>query len=144
MSEAKADVVAVVNTSGSEREKVLATQAQEASEKVLSLEKELESAVARLDGAMKEGAEAQMAVARAESAEKEAGSLREQLEGKANEIRDLEEDVRKVREEMEAFSKANGSEREAMLAHELKEATEKAVAVSVSYTHLTLPTNLCV
>ena len=79
IGQAKADVVGVVNSSGSERERMLAAQAQEASEKVLWLEKELESAVAKLDGAMKQGAEAQMAVARAESAEKEAGSLREQL-----------------------------------------------------------------
>ena len=79
---AKADVVVVVNTSGSEREKVLAAQDQESSETVLSLEKELEPDVANLDGAMKQGDEAQMAVDRAESVEKEAASLREQLEGK--------------------------------------------------------------
>jgi predicted nucleic acid-binding Zn-ribbon protein len=61
IGQAKADVVSVVNSSGSEREKMLAAQSQEASEKVMSLEKELESAVAKLDGAMKQGAEAEMA-----------------------------------------------------------------------------------
>ena len=121
IGQAKADVVGVVNSSGSEREKMLAAQSPEASEKVMSLEKELESAVAKLDGAMRQGAEAEMAVARAESAEKEGAWLREQLEGKAQEVRGLEGEVRSVREEMEAFSKANGSEREAMLARELGE-----------------------
>jgi len=64
-----------------------------------------------------------------ESAEKEIASLTEELSGKVSEIGRLEGAVVKAGEDLEAVSKASGDEREAMMASQLKEASEKMAAL---------------
>ena len=93
---------------------------QEASGKVLELEKQAAKASEAPRNAHQEAAKAGRETARAESAEQEIVSLRAELGGKSSEIGRLEDALVKKGEELEAMASASGDEREAMWALQLR------------------------
>ena len=130
VAKAGEELKALLAATGSEREKVLGNQLTEAKDKVLEVEKVAAGSDAALHEAQKLRGEAEAECerlrSRAEAAEGDLASVREELSAKASEIVRLEGDLAKQSEDMKAVLSASGNDRERVLGEQLASATSKA------------------
>ena len=121
------DMEALVNSSGGEREALVAQQLTEANSKVLELQGQLESSQEALRSAKEQCGVAERAAVRGEGAEKEIAALKQDVSVGEAEIGRLKQALEKQAEDMEALVNTGGGEREALVARQLTEVNSKVL-----------------